>query len=364
MLTLTLTTPMTDAEAGAAAALLLTLNPDAVAAALEGLDRDQLRLPLQADYIDRLDAEALERGTPEQSPVAAAMAGPEVIAPPAPTAAEAFAPRAAGGDVAQPPEAGVPTSPPAPANAGPVVAPPPPAPPADGAPAPASNPAPSTGPAAPATGPAAAVELDSTGLPWDARIHATGKDGKGVLTAKGPWRAKRGLNQLTAHKIEAELRAALAAPGAPTAAPPPPPAETPAARTMREAVAEGLIPSPPAPAAATPPPPPAPAPVAAPPPPASAASAPPVSSPSPAPPVPSPAPSPLADDAPAPGALFAAAMRKVTAAQAAGHMTVEETNAVVAQLGLAAVRDLITRPDLLPTFEASVQLHVDRYAAS
>lgn len=57
-------------------------------------------------------------------------------------------------------------------------------------------------------------------------------------------------------------------------------------------------------------------------------------------------------------------MRKVTAAQAAGHMTVEETNAVVAQLGLAAVRDLITRPDLLPTFEASVQLHVDRYAAS
>ena len=59
---------------------------------------------------------------------------------------------------------------------------------------------------------------------------------------------------------------------------------------------------------------------------------------------------------------FAAAMRKVTAAQTAGHITVEETNAIISQLGLTAVRDLIARPDLVPTFEASVQLHVDRYA--
>ena len=54
-------------------------------------------------------------------------------------------------------------------------------------------------------------------------------------------------------------------------------------------------------------------------------------------------------------------MRKVTAAQTAGHITVEETNAVIAQLGLSAVRDLIARPDLVAPFEQSVDLHVARY---
>lgn len=350
MLTLTLTTPMTDAEAGAAAALLLTLNPDAVMAALEGLDRDQMRLPLvRVSHSGDVSLVAQPTGSaPDLSDAA--------HAPPI-SAAEAFA--APG---TQPPEAGVPSIPPAP-PAAPVAS-------ATGPDAAASM---SPTIAAPATAPAvSSVELDSTGLPWDKRIHSDPP----TLTKKGPWRAKRGLNQLTAHAVEAELRAALAAPGAPSAPPPPPPVETPAARTLREAVEGGLVPGapplsgapggpmgnppPPAPVAATPPPPPAPAPAAAPPPPVSAASAPPVSAPSPVPPAPSPAPSAPTDDTPV--AAFASAMRKVTAAQAAGHMTVEETNVVVAQLGLAAVRDLITRPDLLPTFEASVQLHVDRYA--
>lgn len=300
MLTLTLTTPLTNAEAGAAAALLLTLYPDAVTAALEGLDREQGSLPFPA-------------------------IGPHTqVVPLVPSPAEAF------GTPVMPPEAGAPfvSPPPAPSPSGATPAPPPPT-----------------------------VAVDSTGLPWDARIHST----PSTLTKKGVWRARKNLNQLEAHRVEAELRAALAAPGAPAAPPPPPPSETAAERTAREAVEQGLIPSPPAPVAATPPPPPAPAPAAVPPPP-SAASAPPVSPPSPVPPAGSPAPSAPTDDATPPATLFAGAMRKVTAAQTAGHITVEETNAIISQLGLTAVRDLIARPDLVPTFEASVQLHVDRYA--
>lgn len=58
--------------------------------------------------------------------------------------------------------------------------------------------------------------LDSRGLPWDGRIHASSK----VRNADGSWRAKRGLNDgALVARVEAELRAAVAAPAAPAMVP-------------------------------------------------------------------------------------------------------------------------------------------------
>jgi hypothetical protein len=48
--------------------------------------------------------------------------------------------------------------------------------------------------------------LDSTGLPWDARIHASTH----TKTAEGKWTARRGRDQAQAAIIEAELRAQVA----------------------------------------------------------------------------------------------------------------------------------------------------------
>src|SRR5271156_44693 len=44
-----------------------------------------------------------------------------------------------------------------------------------------------------------AVELDALGIPWNASEHATGADGKGVRTAKGTWRKRRGLKGSASH---------------------------------------------------------------------------------------------------------------------------------------------------------------------
>ncbi len=341
MITLTINSAtLTSKEAGAAAAMLLALHPDCLADAIGTLDPDQLRLPFvhhegAADVI-----------VPDAATAFASAPAPEQ------TAAEAFA--APG---TQPPEAGAPF-----VSPGPVAAPPAaPAPVAAGAAAPESSAGASDGPAAPVTAPAAAVELDSEGLPWDARIHSS----PASLTKKGPWRAKRNLNQLTEQKVKEELRAAMAAQpaSAATAAPAPAPAETPAERTAREAVEQGLVSAPLAPAPVTPTPPAAPVPVAATPapPPPTVASAPAVSTPSPAPAAASPAPSPAADDATPPATLFAAAMRKVTKAQLDGHITVPETDAILTHLGLAQMRDLLARPDLIPVFDVSVDNHVARF---
>lgn len=45
-------------------------------------------------------------------------------------------------------------------------------------------------------------------------------------------------------------------------------------------------------------------------------------------------------------------MRKITGLQAAGHLTVEGTAEISQALGISGVRDLITRPDLVPSFDA------------
>ena len=166
---------------------------------------------------------------------------------------------------------------------------------------------------------APAGTLDKDGLPWDARIHATTAQGGGVITAKGVWRAKKGLDAAVKAQVEAELRAAQSSPQ-PVAAPPAAPA-------------------------AAPPPPSAPV-----------APAPPVAPP------PSEAPPPAAPAAPAPVELppagesnpgaFAATMAKITQAQAAGTVTQDQVTAALTGLGLQALRDLLNRADLIPAFEA------------
>lgn len=51
-------------------------------------------------------------------------------------------------------------------------------------------------------------ELDSSGVAWDANIHATGADGKGVRTAKGQWRRRRGVGAARSSVAGVPTRAA------------------------------------------------------------------------------------------------------------------------------------------------------------
>lgn len=57
---------------------------------------------------------------------------------------------------------------------------------------------------------AVSIELDKNGLPWDKRIHS---DAAERLTQAGVWKKKRGAADDLVAKVEAELRAALAAGG-------------------------------------------------------------------------------------------------------------------------------------------------------
>lgn len=84
-------------------------------------------------------------------------------------------------------------------------------------------------PASPTGGADATTQLDKSGLPWDARIHA----GSRVTTADGNWRKRRGIDDATVTQVEAELKALMGLP-APVAATP---------------VATVAVPTPPAPAA-------------------------------------------------------------------------------------------------------------------
>lgn len=100
----------------------------------------------------------------------------------------------------------------------------PPAPPTPPAPQPAAAP---PAPTPPATG--APVDLDTSGLPWDHRIHAKSDDGSKPKNADGTWRKKRGGDKSIVAAVEAELRAALAANAAVAGTLPPGPPMTPPA---------------------------------------------------------------------------------------------------------------------------------------
>jgi len=190
-----------------------------------------------------------------------------------------------------------------------------PAPPADTPPVPASEAlltaeAARAAPAAPPPG----VEVDTTGIPWDARIHAGTKTKK----TDGTWTSKRGAEKALVDQVTAELKAIMAAPAAP-AVPAPPVTETPvpeAPAVTDPAAAFG--------AGATPPAAPAPTPPAA----------------------------PAAPEGDNGMGEFARVMRVVVAKQAAGGLSTEMTTGIAQQLGLTSVRDLAKRPDLIPAFEA------------
>jgi len=71
---------------------------------------------------------------------------------------------------------------------------------------PAPTAVPAAVPAAPPT--VALAEVDSKGLPWDGRIHASSK----AKVADGSWRAKRGVDPAMVTTVETELKGAAAAP--------------------------------------------------------------------------------------------------------------------------------------------------------
>jgi hypothetical protein len=182
-----------------------------------------------------------------------------------------------------------------------------------------------------------AVELDTTGLPWDGRIHAGTPTAK-IKTKGGTWRTRRNTSDELLASVTAELRQAMAAGGAPAV---PTPAAAPVAASPEPAPTAVPPAPPPTPAAADTVPGPA---VATP-----AADAAPLA-PAPAadtPAAPSPAPSPAA-----PVAAFPDLMRKITGLQTAGKMTVADTTDIAVALGLTSVRDLLHRPDLVGAFDA------------
>ena len=144
----------------------------------------------------------------------------------------------------------------------------------------------------PPAAPAPAANLDSRGLPWDGRIHASTR----ALLQDGSWRRKRDTDPAYVAQVEAELRGAVAAP----AVPPPPPT-----------VAAAAVPASPE---------------------------------SSAPAVP-----------PAPGGgtaeplTFAGLLQRVTAAVAGGKITQAQVVEACGTLGVPSLPVLATRPDLVPS---------------
>lgn len=193
-------------------------------------------------------------------------------------------------------------------------------------PAVAPSPSPAAAAAAAPASPPNGVETDKSGLPWDARIHSGPADKK-PKNSDGTWRRKRGTSDETVAQVEAELRQIMGAGNAPAA--PTPPAAPPVAASPEPAPA-------PVPTAAPPAPPPTPAAVGTEPGPVAAT------------PAPS-APAAVANDEPL---TMPGLMRKITALQSAGLLTIAGTNEIAVSLGLTGVRDLVHRPDMVASFAA------------
>lgn len=143
-------------------------------------------------YIDRPDVGAPELPLPTRAA--------QVFGAAPSTAVAAALPTAPGTSIPPVPAAAPPAPPPAPAAAAPV----PPAPPA-----------PPAAPALPDTS-----KLDSRGLPWDSRIHASSKT---TNKADGQWRQKRETPDALVQQVEAELRQVMGLPAPTPATPPVPP---------------------------------------------------------------------------------------------------------------------------------------------
>lgn len=119
-----------------------------------------------------------------------------------------------------------------------------------------TSPTPPTPPAPAASVSPGGVELDADGLPWDARINASGEGGGKPKNADGRWRKKRGLNDgaFVAH-VQAELRSMMGVPFGGAA-----PQPMPIAAQVPPAPPVAVVP--PAPVVVIPPPPPVAVPVA------------------------------------------------------------------------------------------------------
>lgn len=92
-------------------------------------------------------------------------------------------------------------------------------------------------PSAPANTAAPTGELDKNGMPWDERIHSSSK----AKNEDATWRYKRGVDAATKTRIENEIKATLAATGAPVTG-----AAAPAAPAVAAAVPVPGVPAPPA----------------------------------------------------------------------------------------------------------------------
>jgi hypothetical protein len=161
-------------------------------------------------------------------------------------------------------------------------------------------------------------------MPWDGRIHASSK----AKVADGSWRYKRGVDDTTIAPIEAEIRAALAAPvgGSPAFAPHPFYEPAPVVAPP-QAAAVAAIPAAPIPAA--------PAPVVAPPPAAPVA-----------------VPVPPVTAITTYDTLMAALPPKIVS----GELTAAQMQEACEQYGVPSIAALAQRPDLVPFIAAMLKL--------
>ena len=211
-------------------------------------------------------------------------------------------------------------------------------------PVPAAPPAPPT-PAAPTN----RADVDSAGLPWDARIHSESRN----KVADGTWRKRRNTAPELVAQVEGELRALMAIPapgGAAVASAAPFPPAAP--------IAQPIVP-PAIPGAST-----AEQTASVPVPPVSASPASPATPPVPAPPVPQPpaaaptpvAPPPVAQDtaaAPAEPITFAGVMRQVTEGLTQHKFTEQTVNDCLREAAGGVeikIGMLAARPDLCTAF--------------
>lgn len=180
------------------------------------------------------------------------------------------------------------------------------------------------------------TELDSEGLPWDGRIHSSGKK----KTADGVWRKKSGVDEALITQVKTELRAVMAAPAPIMPAPV-------ANLAVAEFHAQQSVPVP-QPPVIVPPVPQAPA----------APSAPPVPQ---APQAPTTPPSlPPAATGTDPHAPFIAVVGRTAAAIGAKKITQDEGDAICAKYGVPKLALMMNRPDLLP----AVAQEIDALIAS
>lgn len=199
------------------------------------------------------------------------------------------------------------------------------------------------------TAPASGVEVDSRGLPWDPRIHASTQS----KTQKGVWTAKRGLNdEAMVLRVEQELRAAMAArapaqattaAASPAAAPalPPSPVVTAAGAAVGLPITPPGTPAPPA------------APTEALPSTASSNAASPVPA---APPAPTPAAQPSAA-IPAPaGETFGMLMARLAPLLQTDAAKAAKINEALGAFGLQSLAGLASRADLVVPFAQTVDV--------